>query len=172
MMTEELEGLKRDQADLTQRLDGVVVWFDALVKQKEEAEEKAAKSKAAAALLAASTLTETPAKTESAKAKAAEEGGEASGLAKGGAVEIRRSVSASQYCETRANLIDAHLGLDDGGESHDCDVSVKTLRRSDKKDDRLYKPNQGDLEENGSDWRRGKQGRRSLARSVGSWTRL
>ena len=108
-MTKEFEDLKRNQADLTQRLDGVVVWYHALLKQKKEAELKAARSAKAAALLAAAaaTTTETPAKTESAEEKMAEEEDETSAAAKTGAVEIRRSVSAGQFCETRADLIDA-----------------------------------------------------------------
>ena len=87
----------------------MVIWYHALLKQKKDAEEKAAKSATAAALVAAAAATtaENLAKTESTEAKTAEEGGESSGIAKSGAVEIRRSVSAAQYCETRADLIDA-----------------------------------------------------------------
>ena len=90
-MTEEFEDLKKGQGELTQRLDGVLIWYYALVKQ--EAETKAAAKASAAAALAAAS-----AKTETSGEKPAEEGGE---------VEIRQSVSVSQYCETRADVIDA-----------------------------------------------------------------
>ena len=92
-MTEEFEDLKKGQGELTQRLDGVLIWYYALVKQKQEAETKAAAKASAAAALAAAS-----AKTETSGEKPAEEGGE---------VEIRQSVSVSQYCETRADVIDA-----------------------------------------------------------------
>ena len=114
-MTEEFEDLKKGQAELTQRLDVVLIWYYALVKQKQEAEAQSAKKTSAAALLSAATsaaasaatasAAETPAKTESSGEKTAE-GGESSGSAKGGEVKIRRSVLASQYCETRADVID------------------------------------------------------------------
>ena len=81
-MTEEFADLKKAQADLTLRADGVVVWYTALMRQKQEAAAKAAAA----------------AKMETTGEKPAEEGGE---------VEIRQTVSAIQYCETRANVIDA-----------------------------------------------------------------
>ena len=105
--TEEFEDLKTQQADLTQRLDGVVVWHHALLQKKEEADEKAAKEATAAALTATATekTAEIPAKAESTETKTAEEGGEPSTIAGSNAVKIKRSVSEAQYCETRADLI-------------------------------------------------------------------
>ena len=97
--TEEFEDLKSQQADLTQRLNGVVVWHHALMQKKEEADEKAAKEATAAASVAAATE-----KTAEIPAKA--EGGEPSTIAGPSDVEIKRSVSEAQYCETRADLID------------------------------------------------------------------
>ena len=87
-MTEEFEDLKKNQRGLSQTLNGVLVWYYTLIKQKWEAEEKAATKGAAEAV----------AKSETTGEKPTEEGGES---------EIQRSVSASQYCETRADLIDA-----------------------------------------------------------------
>ena len=37
--------------------------------------------------------------------------------------------------------------MDDGCKSQDCDVSVETFRRSDKKDDRLRQSNESSSEE-------------------------
>ena len=39
-MAEEFDDLKKSQAELTQKLDGVHVWYLALVQQEEEAEVK------------------------------------------------------------------------------------------------------------------------------------
>ena len=59
-MTEEFEDLKKSQGELTLRLDGVVVWYSALMRQKQEAAAKAAAA----------------AKGETTGEKPAEEGGE------------------------------------------------------------------------------------------------
>ena len=64
------------------------------MQKTQEADEKAAKEATAAAPTATA---ETPAK---------EEGGELLAIAGPSDVEIKRSVSEAQYCETRADLID------------------------------------------------------------------
>ena len=81
-MTEGFEDLKKAQGELTLRLDGIIAWYSVLMKQKEEAAAKAA----------------AVAKVETTGEKTAEEGGE---------VAISQSVSNGQYCETRADLIEA-----------------------------------------------------------------
>ena len=60
-MTEEFEDLKKTQGELTQRLDGVLIWYYALVKQKREAEEKAATKALAEAGAKTETSGEKPA---------------------------------------------------------------------------------------------------------------
>ena len=112
--TEEFEDLKTGQGDLTQHLDAVVLWHNALAQKKEEADLKAAKEATAAASAVAA---EAPAKEEAEPTD----------------VEIGRSVSEAQFCETRADLID-DIQI---WASEDRSVSVETLRRPDQEDDRL-----------------------------------
>ena len=57
--------------------------------------------------------------------------------------------------------------MDGGGESHDCDVSVETFRRSDKKDDLLRQSNKSGPEEDKADQGSREQRRRGVARGMG-----
>ena len=128
-MTEEFADLKKAQADLTLRADGVVVWYTALMRQKQEAAAKAAAA----------------AKMETTGEKPAEEGGE---------VEIRQSVSAIQYCETRADVIDGIQEWTTEASRTIAMFPIEALCRS-KKDYQLRESDEGGFEENKTD-----QGRR------------